>query len=382
MRLLSGLTLTAAVCTTLACDPVDETEQPPGVPISEPISSDFRHGSDGAGCAHSFIDEAWTYSWRGDRLQSAVLVLADGRVADDQAFTYDAAGRLITWTRGPEDQPSEVHLIRDDAGALTQWTHAALGDGLTVTISREDDTVTLHLAGQMFVGFETPLLIDLDRIDADLPVLSPRFDLIFGQLERRAVAQDDELVWDVLNAIDATQRIEQSASGTATVIDVDGDGAPDVIEQVTRAGDATTTTIDYAIDGQIEVTIDAGPGRSERVEIDAAGASTRTVTHVDPRHIFIDRLDEEGRIADRSSLFFDAQGARIMKYEDDNADGVPNWRKRYINDPETGLRHFDETDSGADGSVERRREYEYNAEGRVRQAGLRLIESGDCDRAW
>ena len=385
MRIFNALTLTAALSTTVACgfDDVDLMPKAPGVPIGEPIEGDLERVPHARGCTAPEVEETWTYAWEGDRLQSAAFVGEAPNDADNHAFTYDDAGHLIEWTRGTEAFPVEMVFTRDDAGALTQWTHAFGNAPLTVTITRDDDAVELHLEGSMFLGFETPLLIDLDRIDADLSALSPRLDLILPHLERQADAQEDDTIWDVLSAFDGTQRTEQTAQGETTTIDIDGDGAPDVIEQVTREGGTTRTTVDYAGDARIDVAIEALPGRTERVEFDATGLmAQRVLTEEDATHIFVDQLDDASTVLARTSLFLDANGARLLKYEDENADGLPNWRKRYINDPVTGFRVLDETDGGASGFIDWRREYERDAEGRVLRATLFDIQSGDCGQAW
>lgn len=384
MRTRDTMILTATLLTTAACAP----EGPAPIvrdPIDAPIAGDLDRPADAPGCAMPMPDEEWTYVWDGDRLRSTAFVsnFVDLFVTE-QLFEYSDAG-LTRWTTQSALGRAETTFTRDEAGVVTRWTRSTLPQEetpLEVTVTRGDGLLELHMQGQMFLGFESPLLIDLDRIDPELPALSPRLDLILPYLERVALAEGTEDAWQVLDDFNGTQKTVQTADGATTTVDVNGDGAPDVIEQVTRQGEATQTTVDFAIDARIEITIEASAGRTERVETDAEGVTTRTVTLVDPAHVFVDRVDERGEIQGRTSLFFDDRGARTLKYEDDNADGKPNWRKRYINDPVTGFRVFDETDGGASGRIDLRRAYERDADGRVLRATLFRIAHGDCGIDW
>lgn len=366
----------ACLLFTACADEADPGPVAPGEPIAAPLAGDLDRPVDADDCVEPALFERWSYVWEDDRLVRAERVDAEARTLADHRFEWDPAGRLARWVR-PARQ-LDYTISRDDTGAITAWTRAE-GDGhLTVTIERGEAATTLTTAGLLYVDFERPPLIDLERLDANWAAHAPRMDLIIAQLVHMTIDDADPL-WNVLNESAMTQ-IERDDAGVRVIeIDVDGDGVIDLRERSTAA----RTEIDLGADDVLDQIIERDDEVVTRTERDRNGnvkAVVRTATTA--AHVFTDHVDLNDTIVARTSLFFDDNGQRLLKYEDDNADGLPNWRKRYLNDPVTGWRMFDERDAGADGSVDERVDYERDEVGRVLTMTVSRPEAGECGARW
>ena len=80
-------------------------------------------------------------------------------------------------------------------------------------------------------------------------------------------------------------------------------------------------------------------------------------------------------------IYLNAAGERVLKYEDDNADGLANWRKRYVYDAETGARLYEERDRDADGWIDQRWTYTHT-DGLVSRAVQTVPGEGRCNSSW
>lgn len=380
-RLAFALALAAAA--QAGCDEgANEPGLPPGpgIPISSPLAGDLARPEPAAGCREPVMSSRWDYTWADDRLAEAREVDGAGQPMQQHRFEYDAAGRLMAWD-GPT--PTLRHQIERDAdGLITSWTRTEGDRELAVRITREADTLTVTTAGLLYVDFSRPPLIDLARLDPDWERLAPRMGLIIDTLSHLTGQDDTDGLWRVLDDSAMTQIEQQTDTGGLLTIDIDGDMVPDVRVATEATADGVTTTIDYADDGVVDVVSITRDGVTDRVDYAVDGSPwRRTRTEAAADHLFVDGMQGDV-IVSRTSLFFDDAGQRLIKYEDDDADGRPNWRKRYVVDPVTGLRSFDERDSGANGHVDERVEYARNAAGDVLQLTRFQLEGQDCGATW
>ena len=383
------LTLAAVACTATACiDTGTPADPPPGEPIEAPLPGDLDVPADSRTCTLA-SSSAYTYAWDdAGHLTAAAQLDGAGEVLVDHAFTYDEAGRLLRWASTTPDGVVERTLERDEAGQIVAW--AMEPRGLRVTVERTAEAITVAATGELYVALDDTLPpgVALDDVAPGWAQAAPRMELVITYVAARW-ANDEETLASVLTDAHLRQVTTLDADGAPlrTLIDVEGDGADDITYGEAHTAETRTTTLTLALEGfpamRTVETLDAA-GDVVVAESFEDDALTRRVTYERAAdHVFEDRdEDADGDVELRSTIFFNALGNRVLKYDDRGADGRPDWRKRYVYDEATGQRLFDERDSNVDGRVDERWDYAYDGAGRLVEERISNPTVGGCGATW
>ncbi|MCB9525570.1 MAG: hypothetical protein H6702_19645 [Myxococcales bacterium] len=362
-----------------ACGPTEETTEqtaPREVPI---VAPDGVLGP--VHCEDGRLEERWDYQWDGPRLVAATRTRA---AVDLQTTVTWADGRLMGWT-GEGQDASTVTFTRDAAGDITGWTRTdPTRAPLEVTVAPIEGGVELHLRGELYV---TPWTMDHEVFDLNaLPDVAralPSMALLIEALVGVHLGDDPGLEL-ALGQADLRERRTVDAQGrlTAVTFDLDGDGADDVVQTHAYADGQVVITLDLDGDGAPERTTTRtldDEGRPVR-EVVAGGAHTSWL--YEPGLLKTLR-DDDGDDAPNAVtwLYLNAAGQRVLKYEDYDANGQAEWRRRYGYGAD-GQRVLAERDNNGDGIIDHRFEVAHGPDGSVVSTFERVPDPNGCGGRW
>ncbi|MEZ4463859.1 MAG: RHS repeat domain-containing protein [bacterium] len=390
--LRSLLILAAATTATTGCIELGssggDTEPAGNGPIQAPLAGDLDVPADATGCERPVASTLYRYTW-SDAGRLTAAVQADGADTPlvQHAFDYDEGGRLVRWTSATADGEKVRTLERDAEGTLTAW--GIEPGGLRVTIERGEGEVVLEATGELYLELDDTLPpgVTLAALAPDWVAAEPEILAAVALLV--ASSQSDDALAQALTEshLRQVQLLDAAGRPTRLGLDVNGDGVDDFVKTWTREDATETLAIDEDGDGQADHRVVSALGADGlpvvEESFDGEKLARRVTYDRAADHLFEDQDDEgDGTVDLRSTLFFNARGNRVLKYDDRKADGRPEWRKRYIYDEATGLRAFDEKDENADGQIDERWEYRYDAAGRVIEERISNPAPGQCGARW
>jgi YD repeat-containing protein len=368
----------------LGCSPEPTAEPAAPVPIEAPDPS--LHALESTRCAAPEAEAVWSQTWADARRTSAVLEEPVGTPRRRHDWTYDAAGHLSRW-RNEGDRLVVFEFDRDADGRITAWRRHQDGQRFSLVVERTDSAVTLRGSGLLYLDLDDGAPRDFDHREVHgwgetTPSVMTLIELLVQH------HRDDDSLAGALEHSDFVEHrtLDELGRVLEMTLDWTGDGTVDLREIRTYSEDTVERAVDLDADGvtdhRVVQRFDEAGRLVEEQHLDAEALLRSVQVHYTAglQHTEYDQ-DADGVVDEGTWLYLNANGNRIAKYEDADADGLAEWRKKYYYDAETGRRVFDARDSNVDGVVDQRWDYRYDEAGQLIEERRSNPQSG-CAAAF